>query len=216
MFSKRRSKDKRAPRPLRIYRVNSLRGFNAYLWWQRLHQRSLAKLRAELGGRWLQFSVPGFCYVCGQHSKFYVDALHAKRKGMKLIPKFRERAVCKQCRLNTRKRASIHLFEQECRPTQGASIFLAEQITPLYQHLRDRFPQVVGSEYLGREIPLGAKTYDGIRNKSRVALFFPDAAFDFILSFEVFEHIPEFERGFAECARCLKPGGKMLFSVPFN
>jgi SAM-dependent methyltransferase len=216
MFSKHRSKDKRAPRPLRIYRVNSLRGFNTCLWWQRLHQHSLARLEAELRERPLPFSILGFCYVCGQHSKFYVDALHAERKGTKLIPNFRERALCKKCRLNTRMRASIHLFEQECRPSQGASIFLAEQITPLYQHLRARFPQVVGSEYVGREIPLGASRHDGIRNESLVALTFPDAAFDFILSFDVFEHIPEFERGFTECARCLKPGGKMLFSVPFN
>jgi SAM-dependent methyltransferase len=215
MFSKDRSENKRRPHRLRIYRVNSLRGFKTYLWWQRLHQRSLRKLEAELREKPLPFSIPGFCYVCGQYSKFYVDALHAKQNGTKLIPNFRERVLCKKCLLNTRMRASIHHFEEECRPGHGTSIYLAEQITPLYRHLRARFPQVVGSEYVGREIPFGAETPDGVRNESLVALTFPDGAFDFILSFDVFEHIPEFERGFSECARCLKPGGKMLFSVPF-
>jgi SAM-dependent methyltransferase len=210
-----RSENKRPPRRLRFYRVNSLRGFKTWLWWQRLQQPRLRKLEAELRERPLPFSIPGFCYVCGQYSKFYVDALNAERKETKLVPNFRERALCKKCLLNTRMRASIHLFEEECRPPHGASIYLAEQVTPLYQHLRARFPQIVGSEYLGREIPFGAKTHDGVRNESLAALTFADATFDFILSFDVFEHIPEFERAFIECARCLKPGGRMVFSVPF-
>lgn len=30
------------------------------------------------------------------------------------------------------------------------------------------------------------------------------------------EHIPDYRSAFAECARTLKPAGKMLFSVPFE
>lgn len=218
-FSVRKSKKydgrKKRPRRVRFYRVKSLRGFNRWLWWQRLQQFKLSKLEAELRERPLPFSIPGFCYVCGQYSKFYVDALHAEFKEAKLIPNFRERALCKKCLLNTRMRAAIHFFEEKCRPAKEASIYLAEQVTPLYRHLRLRFPQIVGSEYLGREIAFGTTTQDGVRNESLAALTFADATFDFILSFDVFEHIPEFERAFIECARCLKPGGKLVFSVPF-
>jgi SAM-dependent methyltransferase len=31
----------------------------------------------------------------------------------------------------------------------------------------------------------------------------------------VFEHIPNYKKALAECCRCLKPGGMLLFSVPF-
>ena len=45
---------------------------------------------------------------------------------------------------------------------------------------------------------------------------FPDEQFDLILSFEVMEHVPNYCKAFGECARTLKPGGKMLFSAPFD
>src|SRR5262249_3648590 len=35
------------------------------------------------------------------------------------------------------------------------------------------------------------------------------------LSLDVFEHVPEFGRALAECHRVLRPGGSLLFSVPF-
>ncbi len=44
---------------------------------------------------------------------------------------------------------------------------------------------------------------------------FPDASFDTYASFETLEHIDYPERFFAEASRVLRPGGKMLVSVPF-
>lgn len=41
-------------------------------------------------------------------------------------------------------------------------------------------------------------------------------AFDFIFSFDVFEHIPDYRAAFRECLRCLKPGGELVFTVPFS
>ena len=57
---------------------------------------------------------------------------------------------------------------------------------------------------------------NGIRNEDLTNLTFENAEFDLVLSFEVFEHIPDFKRAFSEVLRILKPGGKLLFTVPFN
>jgi SAM-dependent methyltransferase len=42
----------------------------------------------------------------------------------------------------------------------------------------------------------------------------PDAAFDFVISNSVLEHIPEIEPTIAEVGRLLKPGGRFYFTVP--
>jgi SAM-dependent methyltransferase len=42
----------------------------------------------------------------------------------------------------------------------------------------------------------------------------PDESFDLITSFEVFEHVEDHARAAREAARVLKPGGKLLVTVP--
>jgi SAM-dependent methyltransferase len=42
-----------------------------------------------------------------------------------------------------------------------------------------------------------------------------DASVDFILCAEVLEHVPDSQRFLSEAFRCLKPGGVILFTVPF-
>jgi len=44
---------------------------------------------------------------------------------------------------------------------------------------------------------------------------FADASFDHIVSFEVLEHVFNLEEVLAELMRVLKPGGMLLFSIPF-
>src|SRR4051812_34277295 len=45
-------------------------------------------------------------------------------------------------------------------------------------------------------------------------LDFPDETFDKIYSFHAIEHIPHLDRAFAEMARVLKPGGRILLVYP--
>lgn len=49
---------------------------------------------------------------------------------------------------------------------------------------------------------------------SAEAMPFPDAAFDVVLSMFSLEHIPDRLRCLAECRRVLKPGGRLLITVP--
>jgi SAM-dependent methyltransferase len=57
---------------------------------------------------------------------------------------------------------------------------------------------------------------NGVRFEDVERLSFAHAAFDLITNTEVFEHVEDDARGFRECARVLKPGGEMLFTVPLS
>jgi SAM-dependent methyltransferase len=43
---------------------------------------------------------------------------------------------------------------------------------------------------------------------------YDDASFDLVVCFSVFEHLHEFERGLAQVARVLRPGGRFLLGMP--
>jgi SAM-dependent methyltransferase len=45
-------------------------------------------------------------------------------------------------------------------------------------------------------------------------LTYDDVSFDLVTSTEVFEHVPDDRRAFAEIHRVLRPGGALVFTVP--
>jgi SAM-dependent methyltransferase len=74
------------------------------------------------------------------------------------------------------------------------------------------------SEYIGLDIEKSGHNH----RKSNVDVFydgrhipFPDDHFDTILASEVFEHVFNFNEIFPELLRVLKPGGRLLITVPF-
>ena len=161
------------------------------------------------------FGVPGFCSICQRPVLFQVDYFAADTAGEVPIPNWRERLLCPGCGLNNRMRAAIHILMPFLKSGSPPNIYIAEQTTPVYGWLRSRFPGVIGSEYLGEAIPLGATDRRGIRNEDLTALTFPDQSFDLALTFEVFEHVADYRAAFRECRRILREGGTLLFSVPF-
>jgi hypothetical protein len=162
------------------------------------------------------FTVPGRCRVCDRSVDFHADFDYAYEVEGVLTPNWRERLVCPGCGLNNRMRAAIHLFDHLVHPAEKASLYLTEQMTPLFRWYGEHFPEVVGSEFLGDRVPLGATDAEGRRNEDLTALTFPDSSVDHILSFDVFEHVPDYRRAFGECLRVLRPGGVIFFTVPFR
>ena len=162
-----------------------------------------------------EFAVEGECYPCASNVRFRVDYRYAYPVDGQLIPNWREQLSCPTCGLNSRMRASIHLSEVLLRLAPTARILIAEQTTALYGWFSGRYPGIVGFEFLAGEVPFGQRNARGICNETLTALTFGDESFDHLLSFDVLEHIPEYRRALSECFRVLRPGGTLLFSVPF-
>jgi SAM-dependent methyltransferase len=86
----------------------------------------------------------------------------------------------------------------------------------LLQALRGRGLNVVGVEISADRIAESVARFGPlpIRQIHGATLPFPDAAFDLVVSFDVFEHIPDSDAHLAEVHRVLKPGGWYLLQTP--
>lgn len=203
--------------PLQIKSIETYAGYKEYQGAMADEYAKRSKIESRLAGNKKQFQVSGYCAICQKPSLFHVDyqSSYPGPDGQP-VPNWRERLVCRYCAMNNRMRASLHIFQDICTPSQKQPIYITEQTTPGYTWLCSRFSSVVGSEYLGQHPPLGQQNCQGIRNESLTKLSFQDANFDYLLCFDVLEHIPDYVQALHECFRVLRPGGVMLFSVPFE
>ncbi len=88
---------------------------------------------------------------------------------------------------------------------------------PYEQLFRPHVTEYVGVEYEG--------TFSGSENEKRGradvlydgrTLPFEDASFDTVLCNQVLEHVPEPAEFFGELVRVLRPGGRLVLTVPFS
>lgn len=158
------------------------------------------------------FTIPGYSYTAGKQVNFIVDYQHSGGGGQ---VNWRERVCCPETYFNNRMRATFHLFDIEMEPYQGSEIYITEQVTPIYTYFKNKYPSTVGSEFLGERCAFGCVDKSGVRNETLTALSFQDQSFDILISLDVLEHIPDYVLAFKECARVIRAGGKMMWSVPF-
>lgn len=175
----------------------------------------LRQFKAQIGTRLVQDTakaktLPGFSYPAGRMVDFTIDTKLLLSDGSYNL---RETVNCPETWFNTRMRAAIQAVEMH--ETANVSMYIMEQKTPLFRHFLARYPNCVGSEFLGDCIALGATDADGVRNEDATRLTFEDARFDCLLSFEVLEHIPDFRRALREARRVLRDGGRFYFTAPF-
>ena len=161
----------------------------------------------RFGGQSTKAWLEGFSYVARENVKFVFEINHGSVN-------WRESLVCPVTGLFNRVRACFHLLEIECGPYRDDVIYLMEQITPAYEFLSKRYQKVIGAEFLGKDNISGAQV-EGVRHEDVTDLSFLDDSIDYILSFDVFEHVPNYLDGFRECYRVLSKGGALLWTVPF-
>jgi SAM-dependent methyltransferase len=188
-------------------------------------RQSLAEIR-ETHERWLrsewlaegpsQSQLRGYCAVCDAWTRFSLDYRLCSEVEGRSVPWWRETVTCPSCRLNSRMRLSVHLLERHLTPGPASRIYLTEHTTALFSRLAKRFPQTVGSEFLRDGTVAGRVNAARIRHEDLTALTFGDASFQFVVSLEVLEHVPDYKAALRECARVLRPGGTLLLTAPFH
>ncbi len=193
-------------------RLKNLKEFTAHLQSHEHVYRKIQKIEEGLfSADKKEFTVKGYSYPAQAEVKFAVDYLYSD--GVHI--NWRERVTCPITKLNNRLRASVHFIDFELDPGKDSRIYIAEQLTPLYSYLKQKYPNLVGSEFLGADAQPGNVNDNGIRHEDATRLSFKDEEMDYYLSFECFEHIPDFKKAFSEGYRILKKGGMMFWTVPF-
>ncbi|CAN1527505.1 AdoMet_MTases domain containing protein [Burkholderiaceae bacterium] len=200
------------------YKLNKfqIRSFNEYQEFKKSESESLSTHWREIEKKKstsnIPFVVEGFSYTAKKTVNFQCDYKYSP--GFPVV-NWRERLVCPITALNNRTRAAIHLIDLIFNIKEDEEIYIMEQVTPLFRFLKNKYKNLIGSEYLGEATPLGLTSKNGIRNEDATCLTFASNSLDLILSFDVFEHVPDYKLAFAECFRVLKDGGHIFFSVPF-
>jgi O-antigen biosynthesis protein len=163
------------------------------------------------------FAVDGYCVPCRQNVSFLVDMQSGgQRQNNGWHPNWRERLECPLCRMNNRQRLIATLINQKLAGEHTKRIYFMEQVTPIYNWATTTFKNhhIIGSEYLGHHYE-GGTVIKGIRHEDVENLSFSDGSLDLVVSNDVFEHVPNPAKAFAECARVLKSGGTLLATIPF-
>ncbi len=81
-------------------------------------------------------------------------------------------------------------------------------------HHLAHYGRVVGIDTNGRPLAVAAQRGLEVLQSTGDLLPFPDNSFDLVALFDTVEHIPDEIGVFEECRRVLKPGGKLIVSVP--
>lgn len=162
--------------------------------------------------------MPGFCNICGHWTIF--KTRHEN---------FREHVRCIRCRSVNRYRQITEVLLALALQTgyrragllslrdlpSGITIWNTETTRALHEHLSKRLgTNYTASEFLDPALPSGT-VRDGVLHADIQNAHFADDSFDYILSSDVMEHVPDVGKALRETYRVLKPGGAHIFTAPF-
>jgi SAM-dependent methyltransferase len=155
----------------------------------------------------------GFCRGCGKVSQFNTEPVRSPSDWVNLS----EGLVC-QCGINGRMRAILRVLDEQMLGRRVGRAVVFERLTPLFEKLRSRFPEIIGSEYLGHDCRAGEVLNRGgvnVRHENMMSQSFSNHSVDLLLHFDVLEHLPDIDAAFSECSRVLTSDGVMIFGCPF-
>lgn len=144
------------------------------------------------------------CNICGSKNRLEKQQFH------------RELAICQRCGANARFRGIIHVLGNLLGEDEGKPL----QEWPTRKHICG----VGMSDWPGYANLLNKKfNYENTFYDRKPQLDIVKLSerylekYDFVISSDVFEHIlPPLQQGFDNLFRLLKPGGHLIFSVPYT
>ncbi|MCG7360615.1 glycosyltransferase [Roseomonas sp. ACRSG] len=182
-----------------------------------IHQRFSEALARQVVAELLEMDA---CRVCGKVTlggQNYAGSQHGS---------WREEFACDACYALNRSEA---LADVLIAPYRNKGINSVKAALPMFRRLRIHEFSFVGpvveqmrdlplfscSEYFD-DVPPGEYAENGVMCQDLQSLIFRDGEFDLLISQDVFEHVPDAERGFRETHRVLKVGGRHVFTVPYR
>ena len=121
---------------------------------------------------------------------------------------------CLRCAASGITMAVVSVLREEVGSLRGLHVYELSSRGPLVDWLRRQAGRLTCSEWFDGASP--GQMVDGVQCQDVQRLTFAAASFDVCTSTEVFEHVPDDARGFAELHRVLRPGGRLVFSVPLS
>lgn len=163
------------------------------------------------------FTFQAFCQVCNSDSHFRTSFMYAEENidGSVKRPNWREHLQCEKCNFVTRIRFALNIWLKEFRPHRDSRIYISEQKTNLYSFLSNNYDNLIGSEFVSQGFTSG-EIYEGIRHENLEELSFPSESFDYLLSFDVLEHVYDYKAALKSIHSVLKQGGNAILTFPFK
>lgn len=158
-----------------------------------------------------EFFIKGFSLVANEAVDFKVRCIPGKFPEVN----WRERVLCPVTKLNNRMRFSAAIVDFLGQALSTDRLYIMEQTTRLYRYLKERHPNLIGSEFVDSSLQSGSLLDTGVLHQDATKLSFSDDSFQAVMSFDVLEHIPNYHKALSEAWRVLRPGGRFIFSAPF-
>ena len=121
---------------------------------------------------------------------------------------------CVRCRASAVTLSLVSVLKDLVPSLSSMDVYELSARGPLFAYLMTRARRVTCSEYF-TDVPLGEYCC-GIQCQDAQRLTYPSESFDLCTSTEVFEHVADDRRAFAEMWRVSRPGGWLVFTVPLD
>ena len=142
-----------------------------------------------------------YCPVCGKHAGSFVHLSNRLR--------FSWNSACGHCSSRARHRGLFNVYQQATEwMTKENSVLHFAPEPAFYSVLRGKPFKYITTDFVLEDVDLPK---EDIQN-----LTLSDNQYDLILCNHVLEHVPDDKKSLQELYRILKPGGKLLLTVPGN